>query len=159
MSSKVPYTPAGYHTSTPYLTINDSAAAIEFYKKVFGATEIMRMPMPNGKMGHAEIQIGDSRIMMGDAAPEMGRRDPVSLGGTAMALNLYVEDCDAVVAKATALGAKVIWPLRDQFYGDRSATIIDPFGHQWTVATHKEDVSPAELKKRAEACFAQMANK
>ena len=141
--------PDAYHTVTPYLIAKDAAAAIEFYKKAFGATETMRMPGPGGKVMHAEIKMGDSPIMLADEFPEMGARSPQSLGGSPVYLLVYVDDVDAVTARAIAAGAKVLQPVRDQFYGDRSGTIADPFGHSWTIATHKEDVTPEELKKRA----------
>jgi len=142
------FIPEGYRTVTPYLIVKGAAAAIEFYKKVFNATELMRMPMPNGKVGHAEIRIGDSRVMLSDEAPEWNTRAPDTIGGTAVGLALYVEDCDAVFNRAVSAGAKVDRPVADQFYGDRSGTIIDPFGHQWSIHTHKEDLSPEEIKER-----------
>jgi PhnB protein len=153
MNTKVPYIPVGYHSVTPFLVVHDGARAIEFYQQAFGAREIMRMARPDGKIGHAEIQIGNSHVMLGDECPQQQTRSPVSLGGTPAGICLYVEDCDAMFAKAVALGAKVVHPLQDQFYGDRSGTLTDPFGHLWTVATHKEDVSPEEMHKRAAAMF------
>jgi PhnB protein len=140
--------PDGYHTVTPYLIVQGAAAAIEFYKKAFGAKELMRMPGPGGKVGHAELQIGDSRIMLADEHPEMGAKGPGSFGGSPVGLLLYVEDVDARFNRAVAAGGKVKKPLADQFYGDRSGTLTDPFGHQWTIATHKEDVAPAEMDRR-----------
>ena len=140
--------PEGYHTATPYLIVNGGAKAIEFYKQAFGAKELMRMPGPEGKIMHAEIQIGDSRIMLADEFPEMGARSPESIGGSPVFLHLYVEDADRMTTQAIAVGAKVIRPLEDQFYGDRSGTISDPFGHTWTLSTHKEDVSPEEIENR-----------
>ncbi len=142
------FIPEGYHTVTPYLIVRGGAAAIEFYKKAFNATELVRMPMPNGKLGHAELRIGDSCVMLADEAPEMNARAPVTIGGTPVGLALYVEDCDAMFNRAVSAGAKVERPLADQFYGDRSGTIVDPFGHKWTIGTHKEDVSPEEMKER-----------
>jgi len=142
------FIPEGFHTVTPYLIVKGGAAAIEFYKKVFNATELVRMPMPNGKVGHAEIRIGDSRVMLSDEAPEWNTRAPDTIGGTPVGLALYVEDCDAVFNRAVSAGAKVERPVVDQFYGDRSGTIIDPFGHKWTIGTHKEDLSPEEIKER-----------
>jgi PhnB protein len=139
--------PEGYHTVTPYIIIDGAAEAIEFYKKGLGAKELMRIEH-GGKVGHAEIQIGDSRIMLADEFPEMGARSPKSLGGTPMGLCLYVENADAVVEQAVAAGAKVERPVQNQFYGDRSGTVIDPFGHKWTISTHVEDVSPEELQRR-----------
>jgi PhnB protein len=153
MKTKVNYRPAGYYALTPYLIVTDAARAIEFYKQVFGATEGMRISMPGGKVGHAEIKIGDSYLMLADEFPEMDIRSPQTIGGTPVGLALFVEDCDAVFARAVAAGAKVIRPLQDQFYGDRSGTVLDPFGHKWTIATHKEDVSPEEIQKRAAAMF------
>ena len=143
--------PDGYHTVTPYLYIRGAADAIEFYKKAFGATEIMRMPMPDGKIGHAEIKIGDSPIMLADEQPEMGVLGPQTRGGVTSSIMLYVEDADAMFDQAVLAGAKVSRPLKDQFYGDRSGTLEDPWGHQWTVATHVEDVSMEEMERRMAA--------
>ena len=151
MTNKVKPIPEGYHTATPYLIVKDAARAIEFYKKAFGATELMRMPGPGGKIGHAEIKIGDSPIMLADEVPGMGFRSPESLGGSPISILLYVEDVDAVFSEALAAGAKVQRPVADQFYGDRTGGVTDPFGHVWYIATHKEDVSPEEMKKRAAA--------
>jgi PhnB protein len=151
MSNKPKSIPDGYHNVTPYLIVNDAAAAIEFYKKAFGATELMRMPKPNGKIGHAEIKIGDSPIMLADEAPEMGARSPRTFGGSPVSIFLYVDDADTTFAKAVNGGAKVQRPLADQFYGDRTGGVEDPFGHVWYIATHVEDVSPEEMKKRAAA--------
>ena len=147
--------PKGYHTATPYLIIKGAAAAIEFYKKAFGATELLRMAQPDGRVGHAEVKIGDSPIMLADEFPEMGYLGPKSRGGSSVSILLYVDDVDAVVRDAVAAGAKVLKPVQDQFYGDRSGFIEDPFGHHWGIATHKEDVPPEELKKRAEALHSQ----
>lgn len=141
--------PSGYHTVTPYLVVADAARAIEFYREAFGATELFRMARPDGKIGHAEIRIGDSPVMLADEHPEIGAMSPQSLGGTPISMLLYVEDSDAVTNRAIAAGAKVLRPLQNQFYGDRSAVIEDPFGHKWNISTHVEDVSPEELKKRA----------
>ena len=143
--------PAGYHTATPYMIVNGAAKAIEFYKNAFGATELMRIAQPNGKIGHAEIKIGDSPIMLADEYPEMGARSPQSLGGSPVSIMLYVDKVDAVVKKAVAAGARVVRPVEDKFYGDRSGTLEDPFGHQWHISTHQEDVAPEEIKKRAAA--------
>ena len=140
--------PDGYHTATPYLIVKDAAGAIEFYKKAFGAKEIMRLPGPDGRVGHAEIKIGDSAIMMAEECPEMGHRSAQTLGGSPISIMLYVEDVDARFKQALAAGAKEVRPLTNQFYGDRSGTLSDPFGLTWTIGTHKEDVSPAELQKR-----------
>jgi PhnB protein len=147
--------PDGYHTVTPYLIVKGAASAIEFYKKAFGATELMRFPMPDGKVGHAEIKIGNSPIMLADEFPEMGARGPQSLGGSPVGILLYVEDVDTRFSQAVAAGATVERPLKDQFYGDRSGTVVDPFGHKWTIATHKEDVSLDEMHKRMEAAMKQ----
>jgi PhnB protein len=143
--------PDGYHTATPYLIVKGAAQAIEFYKKVFGATELFRMATPDGSVGHAEIRIGDSVIMLADENPGMGYRSPRSLGGASVSTMLYVEDVDDRFSRAVAAGAKVQRPLANQFYGDRSGTIEDPFGHVWTIATHVEDVPPEEMSRRAEA--------
>ena len=141
--------PDGYHTATPYLVIDGAAKAIEFYNQAFGAEELFRMADPSGRIGHAEIKIGDSPIMLADEHPEMGFKGPKSFGGTPVSLMLYVRDVDAVAAKAVAAGATVTKPVQNQFYGDRSGTFVDPFGHVWTVATHVEDVPPEELGRRA----------
>ena len=140
--------PTGYAGVTPYLIIRDAARALEFYKKAFGATELMRFPAPGGKIGHAEIKVGDGVVMLADESPEMGHKSPQTLGGTAITLMFYVADVDAQFAKAVAAGGTVKQALKDQFYGDRSGTITDPFGHVWTIATHKEDVSPEEMQRR-----------
>ena len=147
----VKFTPDGYHTATPYLIINGATAAIEYYKNAFGATELFRMDAPGGKIGHAEIKIGDSRIMLADEFPEMDARGPQSIGGTPVSIMLYVGDVDTVFNRAIAAGGKVKQPVQDKFYGDRSGNLADPFGHVWTIATHKEDLSPSEIGKRAEA--------
>lgn len=146
--SAVHYIPKGYNSITPYLVIKGAAEAIEYYKNVFGATELFRMPDPSGRIGHAELMIGDSHIMLADEFPEMNYRGPVSDGSSPVSLLLYVEDVDSIVERATAAGAKVLKPVQDQFYGDRSGFIQDPFGHLWGVATHKEDVSPEEMEER-----------
>jgi PhnB protein len=139
--------PEGYHALTPYLIVDGAAAAIDFYKKAFGATELVRMPGANGRIGHAEIKIGDSPLMLADEDPTMGYRSPRSIGGNSISLLLYVEDCDAVVERAVKAGAKITRPVADQFYGDRTGGIEDPFGHTWYVATHIKDVSHEEMKK------------
>jgi len=151
MTSAVKPIPEGYHTATPYLIVRNAARAIEFYRKAFGATELMRMAEPNGRIGHAEIRIGDSPIMLADEMPEMGFRSPESLGGSPVSILLYVEEVDAVFNQAVAAGAKVQRPVADQFYGDRTGGVTDPFGHVWYIATHKEDVSPEGMRKRAAA--------
>ncbi len=151
MSSAVKPIPEGYHTATPYLIIKGAAAALEFYKNAFGATELLRMPKPDGRIGHAEIKIGDSIIMLADEFPEIGARSPESYGGSPVTIMLYVEDVDAVFNRAVAAGAKVERPVANQFYGDRTGGIIDPFGHKWYLATHVEDLSPEEMQRRAAA--------
>jgi len=153
MKPKAHHIPAGHPALTPYLIVHDAARAIEFYQKAFGARETARIPSPDGKVAHAEIKIGDSLIMLADESPGFISRSPVSYGGTPVTLCLYVEDCDAVVGRAVALGAKMLRPLQDQFYGDRSGTLTDPFGHIWTLATHKEDLTMAEIEQRAAASF------
>lgn len=146
--------PDGYHSVTPYLIITGAAEAIDYYKKAFGATELLRMPAPGGKIGHAEIKIGDSPIMLADEFPEMGYKSPQTLGGSPVSIMIYVEDVDTVFNQAVAAGGKVQRPLKDQFYGDRTGTLEDPFGHVWHVATHKEDVSAEEMERRAKAASA-----
>ena len=146
--------PEGYHTATPYLIIEGAANAIEFYKQAFGATELFRFPAPSGKIGHAEIKIGDSPIMLADAYPDMGYNGPKSLGGSPVSLMIYVEDVDTVFNRAVDAGATVKEAVSDKFYGDRIGTLIDPFGHVWHVSTHKEDVSLEEMEKRAKAASA-----
>jgi PhnB protein len=148
--------PDGYHTATPYLIVKGAAQAIEFYKNAFGAKELFRMAAPDdGSVGHAEIKIGDSIIMLADENPGMGYRGPRSLGGAAVSTMLYVEDVDDRFSRAVAAGAKVQRPLENQFYGDRSGTVEDPFGHVWTIATHVEDIPPEEMSKRAEVFMKQ----
>jgi PhnB protein len=154
MADKVNPIPDGYHSVTPYLSVKGAAKAIEFYKRAFGATELVRMGMPDGRVGHAELQIGDSRIMLADEMPEMSQavaRSPASLGGTTFGLNVYLPDVDAQFQRAIEAGATVKRPVQTQFYGDRSGTVADPFGHMWTLSTHVEDVSPEEMKKRMAA--------
>jgi PhnB protein len=140
--------PDNYPRVCPYLYIDGAAAAIDFYESVFGATERGRMGGPDGKIGHAELQIGDSVIMLADEHPDMGAAGPKTVGGTPVALAVYVEDVDATLAKATEAGAKVTRPAEDRFYGDRTASFQDPFGHEWSVQTHIEDVSPEEMQRR-----------
>jgi PhnB protein len=149
MASKVKPIPEGYHAVTPYLVVNGGAGAIEFYKEAFGAKELFRMTRPDGKVGHAEIRIGDSCVMLADEAPEVEARSPKSVGGTPVMLHLYVEDVDRVFSQAVAAGAIVLRQVKDQFYGDRAGGVADPYGHRWYIATHVEDVSPEEVKKRA----------
>src|SRR5579863_3084980 len=134
--------PDGFHNVTPYLYVRGAAGAIEFYKSVFGAAEIMRMPGPDGRIMHAEIKIGDSIVLLADENPSMGIMSPQTIGGFSGGLHLYVEDADAVIRKAVESGAKPLHPIKNQFYGDRSGTLLDPFGHMWSVATHIEDVPP-----------------
>jgi len=143
--------PQGYHSVTPYLIIDGAANAIEFYKKAFGASELFRFPAPGGRIGHAEIKIGDSPIMLADQHPEIGYKSPQALGGSPVSIMLYVEDVDSVFNRAIASGARVKDAVQDKFYGDRSGTLIDPFGHTWHIATHKEDVSMEEMERRAKA--------
>ena len=143
--------PEGYHSVTPYLIVRGGANAIEFYKKAFGAVELFRMPTPEGKIGHAEIKIGDSPIMLADEYPDMGYNGPESLGGSPVSLMIYVEDVDTVFNQAVDAGATVKETLQDKFYGDRMGTVVDPFGHVWHLATHKEDVSTEELERRAKS--------
>jgi PhnB protein len=146
--------PEGYHSATPYLIIKDAADAIEFYKRAFGAIELFRFPAPEGKIGHAEIKIGDSPIMLADEYPDMGYKGPKALGGSPVSLMLYVEDVDTVFNRALAAGASVKEAVTDKFYGDRTGTLVDPFGHVWHVSTHKEDVSLEEMEQRAKAASA-----
>ena len=143
--------PEGYHSITPYLIIRGAARAIEFYKKAFGATELFRFPAPGGRIGHAEIKIGDSPVMLADEFAEMGYHGPQSLGGSPVSIMLYVDDVDTVFNRAVDAGASVKEALQDKFYGDRTATLTDPFGHRWHVSTHKEDVSMQEMERRAKA--------
>jgi PhnB protein len=142
--------PDGYHSVTPYLICDGAAKAIEYYKNAFGATELFRMDH-DGKIGHAELKIGDSPIMLADEYPQMGYRSPKALGGTPVSIMIYVEDVDTVYQRAIDAGATEVKPLQDQFYGDRSGTLTDPFGHVWTIATHKEDVSMEEMNRRMAA--------
>lgn len=143
--------PDGYHSATPYLIVKGAAAAIDFYKSAFGATELFRMADPDGRVGHAEIRIGDSVIMLADEHPGMGYRSPRSLGGSAVSILLYLEDVDGVFARALEAGARAQREVANQFYGDRSGTLEDPFGHVWTIATHVEDVPPEEIERRVAA--------
>jgi PhnB protein len=143
--------PDGYRAVTPYMIVNNAEAAIEFYKQAFGAKEIVRFPRPDGRVMHAEIQIDDSRIMLADEAPELDARSPRSFGGSPVSFHVYVRDVDATFSQAVAAGAKVKRDLKNQFYGDRTAGVTDPFGHVWYLATHVEDVSPEEMQRRATA--------
>ena len=147
--------PEGRHTATPHLIVKGAARALDFYARAFGATELGRCGMPGGAIGHAEIRIGDSLIMLADEYPELGYLGPQARGGSSVVIHLYVEHVDAAFARALAAGATVVRPLADQFYGDRSGTLTDPFGHLWTLATHIEDVAPEELERRMQALFAK----
>ena len=155
MANTVKPIPDGYNAAMPYLTCKDAGRALEFYAKAFGATEVMRMPAPDGRIGHAEIKIGDAVIMVSDEYPEMQIQSPQTLGGTPVGIYVYVADVDALNQRAIAAGASVERPIADQFYGDRSVTLRDPFGHRWFFATHKEDLSPEELQRRAAAAMSQ----
>jgi PhnB protein len=156
MAPSVKPIPDGYHSVTPYLVIKGAAAAIEFYRQVFGATEVLRLAgAAPDQIGHAEIMIGDSHVMLADECPEMEFRGPKSIGGTPVSLMVYVTDVDAVFQRALAGGAKEMQPLTDKFYGDRAGTFEDPFGHVWTVATHVEDVTQEEVERRAAALYAK----
>jgi PhnB protein len=146
--------PEAYHTVTPYLIIEGAVEAIEFYKQAFGAKELFRFPAPEGKIGHAELKIGDSPIMLADAYPDMGYNGPKSLGGSPVSLMIYVENVDTVFNQAVQAGATVKEAVSDKFYGDRIGSLIDPFGHVWHISTHKEDVSMEEMEKRAKAASA-----
>jgi PhnB protein len=140
--------PEGYHSITPYLIIKGAAKAIDYYKQAFGATELCRMEGPGGCIGHAELKIGDSPIMMADEFPDMGWKSPQTYGGSSVTILVYVPNVDEVFNRAVAAGGKVLKPLKNEFYGDRSGTLADPFGHTWTVATHVEDVPPEEMERR-----------
>jgi len=143
--------PSGYSGVTPYLIIRGATRALDFYKKAFGGVELMRFPGPGGTIGHAEIKIGEGIVMLADEMPDTPYRSPEAFGGTAVSLMFYVPDVDKRFAQAVSAGAKVQREVKDQFYGDRSGTLVDPFGHIWTIATHVEDVSPEEMKKRMAA--------
>ena len=157
MATSVKPIPDGYHTLTPYLRVRDGTKAIEFYKRAFGAEEIVRMPGPDGKgVMHAELRIGDSPFMLGDEMKDWGALSPESLGGTGGGIHMYVPDVDAAMARAEAAGGKVTMPVADQFWGDRYGKLKDPFGHEWSLATHKEDPTPEEMDRRMKEMFAQM---
>jgi PhnB protein len=149
--------PEGYASAIPYLIVRGAAEAIDFYKSVFGATEVMRYPAPDGKIGHAEVKIGNALFMLADEYPEMGHKAPQAVGGSPVSVMVYVDNVDALTAKAKKSGAKILRPLADQFYGDRSCTLEDPFGHIWHFATHKEDVSPEEMHRRMNSRETQTA--
>ena len=154
MKKQVQPIPPGFHTLTPHLVVKDASNAIEFYKKAFGAEEIRRAPAPDGKsLMHAELQIGDSRLMLVDEFPEMDCRGPKSIGGTPVTIHMFVEDVDAAFSNAVAAGAEVKMPLDDMFWGDRYGVLTDPFGHSWSLATHKEDLTPEEIAKRVQEAF------
>ena len=157
MASRVKEIPKGFHTVTPYLTVTDSAQAIDFYKRAFGAEELLRVDGLDGKVAHAEIKIGDSIIMLSDEMPGWSR-SPQSLGGTAVNIFLYVKDVDEVFNRAIDAGAKVAMPLSDMFWGDRYGQVTDPFGRSWSLATHKEDLLPEEIRERAKVAMAEMAS-
>ena len=157
MATSVKPIPDGYHTLTPYLRVRDGAKAIEFYKRAFGAEEITRMAGPDGKgVMHAELRIGDSPVMLGEEMKEWGALCPESLGGTGSGIHMYVPAVDAAMARAEAAGGKVTMPVADQFWGDRYGKLKDPFGHEWSLATHKEDPTPEEMDRRMKEMFAQM---
>jgi PhnB protein len=149
--------PEGYHTLTTYLTMDNAAEAIDYYKDVFGAKERIRMEAPDGKIGHAELEIGDSLLMLSDAFPGATSRPPTELGGTTAGAFMYVEDVDGVVKRAVESGATITMEIADQFWGDRFGSITDPFGHSWSIATHVEDVPPEEMAERAKAAMAEMS--
>jgi PhnB protein len=156
MPSKAKPIPEGYHSVTPYLTVHDAARAIDFYKRAFGAKEVMRMDGPQGKIVHAELNIGDSKLMLADEMPNGNSRSPQSVGSTTAGVFLYVEDVDSVYKQAVSAGAKAEMPPADMFWGDRFGKLMDPFGHSWSVATHIEDVAPAEMAKRGKEAMAKM---
>jgi PhnB protein len=150
--------PEGYHTLTTYLTMDNAAEAIDYYKDVFGAKERIRMEAPDGKIGHAELEIGDSLLMLSDAFPGATSRPPTELGGSTAGAFMYVEDVDGVVKRAVESGATITMEIADQFWGDRFGSITDPFGHSWSIATHVEDVPPEEIAERAKAAMAEMSS-
>ncbi len=152
---KVLAIPKGYNNVTPYLIVNNAAKAIEFYKKAFGAKQKMRMDHPGGRVAHAELQIGDTKIMLADECPEMHAMGPKNYGGSAITIHLYVKNVDAIIKKALSAHAKLIRPIQNMFYGDRAGTIEDPHGHVWYVATHVENVTPREMRKRAASLFSK----
>jgi PhnB protein len=149
--------PEGYHTITPYLAVEDASAAIDFYQRAFGAKERVRMPGPGGAIMHAELEIGDSLVMLSDPFPQASTRPPKELGGTSVNIFTYVEDCDSLFRQAVDAGSSSLMEPDDMFWGDRFASVQDPFGHTWTIATHVEDVEPAEMQRRSEEWAAQMA--
>jgi PhnB protein len=147
--------PDGYHSVTAYLIVRGAVAALDFYRRAFGAKEVMRLTMPDGTLGHAEIQFGDTRMMLADESPQSNVKSPASLGGSSVHLMVYVDDADAAMKQALAAGAIEVRPIANQFYGDRSGTVSDPFGHQWTLSTHVEDVSDEEMQRRMDAMAKQ----
>lgn len=151
MSDKVNPVPRGYHTVTPYLIVDDAGKAIAFYEEAFGAKEVMRMEGPDGSIAHAEVMIGDSHVMLADEHPEIGAKGPGQFGGSPVMMHLYLDGVDEVVNRALAAGAELVRPVEDQFYGNRSGMVKDPFGHSWNVATQTEELGPEEMKRRAEA--------
>lgn len=157
MASQVNAIPKGYHSVTPYLVVSDGKQALEFYRKAFGATEVNRMLGPGGKIGHAEFKIGDSMLMLSDEMPGGTGRSPQSLGGSTVSIFLYVENVDSIFNQAVHAGAKPDMPPQDMFWGDRFGKLTDPFGHQWALATHIEDVAPQEMEKRMKAAMPQMS--
>lgn len=152
-TKKILAIPKGYHSITPYLIVTNATKAIEFYKKAFGAKEVIRMERPGKKIGHAELKIGDSKIMLADECPEMHARSPKAYGGSPMSIHLYVKDVDSVVKRAVRAGGKLLRRVEDMFYGDRSGAVEDPYGYNWYIATHVENVSPAQIRKRAAVLF------
>jgi len=159
MAGNVKAVPEGAHTIMAHLSVREAVKAIEFYQKAFGAELLFVHKMPDGKVMHATLKIGDSRLMLADEFPEMGGKSPLALGGSPVVLNIYVQDVDALWNSAVAAGAKVTMPLANQFWGDRYGQIVDPFGHSWALASHVEDVAPEELERRANAMFAEMSKK
>ena len=150
--------PEGYHTITPYLAVDDASKAIEFYKRAFGAKEEVRMPTPDGKIAHAELAIGDSKVMLSDPFPQQSTKPPKEVNGTTASVFMYVQDVDATVKKAADAGATVTMEPEDQFWGDRFGSVADPFGHTWSIATHVEDLSPEEMEERSKAAMAAMSS-
>jgi PhnB protein len=150
--------PEGYHSLTPYLAVDDAAAAIDYYTRAFGAKERVRMDAPGGKIGHAELEIGDALVMLSDPFPQSSTRSPTELGGTSVSVFMYAEDVDAVVKQAVDAGATVTMEVEDQFWGDRMGSVTDPFGHSWSIATHVEDVPPEEMAERAKTAMAAMSS-
>jgi PhnB protein len=150
--------PEGYHTISPYLAVEDATKAIDFYQRAFGAKERVRMPTPEGKVAHAELEIGDSVVMLSDPFPQSGSKPPKELGGATGSIFMYVEDVDATVKQAVDAGATITMDIEDQFWGDRFGSIADPFGHTWSIATHVEDLSPEEIAERGKAAMAGMTS-